>query len=67
MFQFTLWTPVAVLIAILLVGGGAVVAKGIIEALTPVEYEIHWTTSVPVLVALFACGLNWEWNKRRGQ
>jgi hypothetical protein len=51
-------------IALVLVPALALVTKTLVEGLTPLAYEIHWLETVPVLVVLFALGINGLWNER---
>lgn len=42
----------------------ALVAKAVVESLTPLTYTIHWLETVPLLVLLLAFILNGAWNQR---
>lgn len=65
--RLTRWTLVVAVVAFGTVASVGAIAKLIIESWTSLEYEIHWTTSVPVLVVLVTLVVNGEWNKRRVQ
>lgn len=60
-------TVPAFLLSVAFVVVGALVAKWLIEEYTQLTYEIHWTTTVPVLVVLFTLALNFEFNARRAR
>lgn len=60
-------TVPAFLLAVGFVVVGAFAAKWVVERYTSLQYEIHWTTAVPVLVVLITLALNFEFNARRAR
>lgn len=54
----------AILLAVAAVVGIAFTAKLLFENVLGIQYEIHWTTTVPPLIAGFAWLLHGELNKR---
>jgi type IV secretory pathway VirB2 component (pilin) len=65
--RWTRRTPLAAILAVVTVVVVGLVAKFAVESSTDLTYELHWTTTMPVLIALLTLVINGEWNKRRAQ
>lgn len=54
----------SLLAALVLVPVLALATKLVVEATTPLVYEIHWFETVPLIVLAFAFAINGYWNEQ---